>query len=93
MDIESKPAANKKHRLAWMPLPGKGDDYLRRVADSKNEDEFLQILVEGQNAGALVVFGITDKDPKDFLACAQEFGDFRLIVDDRRYPADSEVGR
>ena len=86
MDNSEKPAAKSKKRIAWMPLPG-GYDYLEKAANAKSQDEFLSILLEGQNAGALVILGITDQDPRDFLACAQEFGDFKMIVDDRKFPA------
>lgn len=87
---EERPAAANKKRLVWLPIPDKCDEWLEKIYSSKSELEFFRVLGEAHKAGGVVILGVTDKDPRDILACAQEFGDFKMIVDDRKYPHEDE---
>ena len=78
-------AAEKKRRIAWFPVPGKCEDFLRRYGDISNEKDMIGLLVEGHKSGAIVILGFTDKNPGDFEACLQEFGSFRVYVDNRNF--------
>lgn len=54
-------------RIVWMPIPGKDEEFFRRLEGVKGEEEFYALLAEAHKKGWVEIFGSTDKDPKDLI--------------------------
>lgn len=74
-----------KSKIVWMLLPECPNEFLDKLAATKDEDEFVGALIEGHKKSWIQILGTTDKSTRDLAACLQEFYSVKVISDEPRY--------